>query len=483
MSRAVIVGAGVAGLGAALRLGESGRWRPLLLERADRPGGLARSLHFKGVSSDLGPHRIHTEIKEVGELIERIAAPSLYTVQRRSHIYLKGRFLPYPPSAVAMARNFGILRLGRFGASYLAAKLRPGPAAETFESIMQGAFGRALYDYLLRPYIAKTWKTDPARLHADTARVRVSAGSLAKMVRGLLSRGQDDNPTALRQFRYVRGGAETLVRHLWEQARAHGAELRLETEVVALELDEGLNVSRARLRRASQGDTPALPTGADDSAEGEAFLSTVPLPVLLERLLPQRPELADARQAVQGLHYLNMIFVVLIVRRKVITGDNWLYFPEPELIFNRGYEAKSMDPGMAPADRSVICLEITLRPDDPRWHEGDGELLKLVTAQAAGTGLFAASEVAEGLVYRLPYAYPVYGLDYAERLDRTLAGLRRIPNLLTLGRQGLFNHNNMDHSIYMGLQAADRLNKLSLKQAVTEWYDSVGRFKRLRIVD
>ena len=33
-----------------------------------------------------------------------------------------------------------------------------------------------------------------------------------------------------------------------------------------------------------------------------------------------------------------------------------------------------------------------------------------------------------------------------------------MPNLVTLGRQGLFNHNNMDHSIYMGLCAADLIN-------------------------
>jgi protoporphyrinogen oxidase len=476
----VILGAGVAGLGAALRLGEAGRWRPLLLERDDRPGGLARSLHFKGVSSDLGPHRIHTEIPEVGELIERIAAKSLYTVQRRSHIFLNGRFLPYPPSALAMARNLGPLRLARFGASYLAGKLSTEPAEETFESIMQAAFGPALYDYLLRPYIAKTWKTDPSLLHADTARVRVSAGSLAKMIRGLVPGGKDKDPTALRQFRYVRGGAETLVRHLWEQAEALGAEMRLNSEVGSLELNEEGRIGRALVHR--RGDS-ATAGGGIEPVGGEVFLSTLPLPVLLGRLLPTLPRLEDARRAAEGLCYLNMLFVVLIVRRKVITGDNWLYFPEPDLVFNRGYEAKSMDPGMAPEDRSVLCLEITLRPDDPRWKEGDADWLKLVGAQVASTGLFAEHEIDEGLVYRLPYAYPVYGLDYAERLGTALEGLRGLGNLLTLGRQGLFNHNNMDHSIYMGLQAADRLNQAPLEDSITLWYDSVSKFKRLRIID
>lgn len=470
--RAVLIGAGVAGLAAALRLGEGGRLRPLLLERDSRPGGLARSLHFKGVSTDLGPHRIHTELPEVRALIERVAAPSLYTVQRRSHIYLRGQFLPYPPSAPAMARSLGVMRLARFTGGYFLEKLRPAPAEETFESIMRGAFGGPLYEFLLRPYIEKTWKTDPTQLHADTARVRVSAGSLARMIRNVLTLGRDPNPTALREFRYVRGGAETLVRHLWEAAEAHGAAMQLEAPVEQLELGEDGRIRRARI------------AGGDGSAVGgDVFLSSVPLPLLLRRLLPPVDRLADAREAADGLQYLDILFVVLIVRRKVITGDNWLYFPEPHLVFNRGYEAKNMDPGMAPEDKSVLCLEITLRRDDPCWDEADASWIDEVTRQIAATGLFRPDEVEEGLVYRLPYAYPIYHLDYDRRLDRALGGLRTVKNLITFGRQGLFNHNNMDHSMCMGMRAADLLNRMPVEAAVQAWYDRAGDFKRMRIVD
>src|SRR5690606_37375198 len=131
--------------------------------------------------------------------------------------------------------------------------------------------------------------------------------------------------------------------------------------VEALELDADGRVQAARCGR---GDRAR-------QVEGDVFLTTVPLPMLLGRLLPPVPMLAPARRAALGLHYLDMVFVVLIVRRKVITGDNWLYFPEPELIFNRGYEAKSFDPGMGPEDRSVLCLEITTTPGDAISRESD----------------------------------------------------------------------------------------------------------------
>jgi protoporphyrinogen oxidase len=474
---AVILGGGITGLAAALRLTEAGRWSPRILERESEPGGLARSLRFKGVSTDLGPHRIHTEIPEVARLIEDVAAPSLMTVQRKSHIYLNGRFLTYPPAPLEMALRMGPLRMARFMAGFGWEKVRPAPREETYESLMRRAFGGPLYNYLIRPYSEKTWKTDPAALHADTARVRVSAGSLGKMILRLLRREQAGSETALKQFRYVRGGIQTLVTHLWERARAGGARLELNAEIEGLELDREGRVLAARLSGAHGSLAPP------GRVPGDMFLSTLPLPVLLDRLLPPREELADARDAARGLTYLDMIFVCLIARRKIISGDNWLYFPEPHLVFNRAYEAKSMDPALGPADKSALCVEITLRPGDAIGRASDAELIGQVSTQIADTGLLRADEIEDAFVYRISYAYPIYTLDYDRRLDRVFAGLRRIPNLMTAGRQGLFNHNNMDHSIFMGLQAADALNTLAPDRAVQSWYDRVGQFKHMRIVD
>jgi len=473
---AIIIGAGLAGLATALRLGEGRQYEPVLLEREPEPGGLARSLHLSGLTTDLGPHRIHTVLPEVRRLIERLTAPGLLRVARTSHIYLRGKFLSYPPAPLEMALHLGPLRMARFMAGFAAGRLSPAPAEETYESLMRRAFGRPLYEFLLRPYSAKTWKIDPAELHADTARVRVSAGSLAKMVSRLLRGEREGEETSLKQFHYVRGGAEALVRHFCDEARAAGARLELGRSVAALELDETGRV------RAALG-APAPSGGAPERHAGELFISTAPLPRLLGELLPERPWLAEAREAAAGLRYLDMILVFLIVRRGALSRDQWLYFPEPHLIFNRGYEAKNFDPSLGPADRTILCLEITLRRGDALGRESDEALVKTATRQIASTGLLAEREVERGVVYRLPYAYPLYTLDYAERLRRALEGLRRIPNLITSGRQGLFNHNNMDHSIYMGLRAADLLNSLPAAEAVARWWDDADHFKTLRIVD
>ena len=59
--------------------------------------------------------------------------------------------------------------------------------------------------------------------------------------------------------------------------------------------------------------------------------------------------------------------------------------------------------------------------------------------------------------------------------------LRRVKNLMTLGRQGVFLHNNMDHSIFMGLRAAECWAKGG--DCTEDWYDRIEGFRKLRIVD
>ncbi|MCB0900296.1 MAG: FAD-dependent oxidoreductase, partial [Actinobacteria bacterium] len=52
--RVVVVGAGLAGLSAAMRLAGAGR-EVVVLEREDRPGGRAGRLEMGGYSFDTGP--------------------------------------------------------------------------------------------------------------------------------------------------------------------------------------------------------------------------------------------------------------------------------------------------------------------------------------------------------------------------------------------------------------------------------------------
>jgi protoporphyrinogen oxidase len=106
-----------------------------------------------------------------------------------------------------------------------------------------------------------------------------------------------------------------------------------------------------------------------------------------------------------------------------------------------------------------VCAEITCDPGDTVWHADPDVLLERVAKSLAQLGLLHLTEVRGGFVTREPHEYPIYTLKYRDHRDALLAYLSRFANLQTIGRQGRFQYNNMDHAMEMGLAAADTLSE------------------------
>lgn len=467
-----VLGAGVCGLAAAWELLRSGAAaRVTVLEAEARPGGMARSVHApSGLAADLGPHRIHTELPEIEALLGDLLADELIWVNRRSAMFIEGRFVDYPLSLRGVLGLYGPRELGLMGLSALAAKIaapwrRP---AEHFEEHMARAFGPRLYRRVLAPYSAKVWKMPPSEISVEAAKVRVSAGSLGKLAKRLLAGGQEraGRETALQRFRYVKGGVEGLVRRLCENVEAAGGVILCGQEVSALRLREGGCWSVHH---------------SESVTEASAVISTIPITSLLDRVegerLP-RPDPAD----LAALEYLSIFLVFVTVKRPFVSENHWLYFPDTDICFNRGYEPKRFwaDP-KAPSDESLLCLEITARPGTPLALASDAELAAMVLRDLEKTGLVKRGEVGKSFVVRLPFGYPLYHRNVDPPLRRVFDRLRQWPNLVTTGRQGLFSHNNMDHSMFMGLQAARAL--AAGPDGIARWCEECDRLRHFRIVD
>jgi protoporphyrinogen oxidase len=482
----VILGAGVAGLSTAYHLlkkqsaGAAPPQRVVLLESEARPGGLAVSLSRDGIVTDLGPHRLHTELPEIQALLLEIAKERLIEVSRESHIYWRGQRLKYPVSPVELLLRLGPMPMSRLGGGAALARVQAiaglhGKAPDSFARVMTERFGGPLWHDMLGPYTQKVWKCDPAAIHGDVARVRVSPGGLGSLARRVFlpwkePKGQE---TALKSFKYPKGGLQTLVDILVEKVTALGGEIFCNKPIQALEVSRASDSSPARIsmvRAGAEGSLITLP-------EPEAVVSTIPLPTI-GRLLD-----GQVQKLTADLDYLAMLLVVLIIGRDRLSRDNWLYFFDANVALNRAYEAKNFDPDMAPPGRTVLCCEVTCRPGDDLWCGDHHQLRRQVASEVAATGLFSPEEVVGGFVHPLRWAYPVYELDYRQRLGRIFGELSKMENLLSVGRQGLFNHNNTDHSMSMGMAAAETILQ-HRGRAAGPWFDGVlERFGHFRIVD
>ena len=334
---------------------------------------------------------------------------------------------------------------------------------------MKKAFGKGLYEAIIKPYTEKTWGMKASELSAEVAKARVSAGGVGALVKRLFLPEKKGKETSLKEFLYTRGGINTLSGALFDQLSRKGVRFLFDSEVTGFKAD---NDGTCTIRINENGERSTI--------SGDFCFSTIPLDELA-RFIMSESKHSKALTSAQNLDFLSMILVFVRIRKPLISGDTWLYFPGKNLIFNRGYESKSFDPSLGPSGESMICLEITCRKGDSLWKANDEETASRVCEDLVKTGLVSREEIIQFYTTRITHAYPVYSRGYRERLQKIWAALKEYPGLITLGRQGLYHHNNMDHSIYEGLLAAEYY--VQKEKPCIRWYEDAGQFRNLRIVD
>src|SRR3990172_3660969 len=140
----VVIGAGPSGLTAAYEL-VAGGIHPIVLEQADKVGGLARTEEHKGYRFDIGGHRFFTKVDMIQRLWEQMLGSDFKKVIRLSRILYDGQFFDYPLHLFDAMSKLGIWESVRIVASYIRSQLCPYPKEDTFEQWVSNKFGRYLF--------------------------------------------------------------------------------------------------------------------------------------------------------------------------------------------------------------------------------------------------------------------------------------------------------------------------------------------------
>ncbi|MEO0474237.1 MAG: FAD-dependent oxidoreductase, partial [Bacteroidota bacterium] len=185
----------------------------------------------------------------------------------------------------------------------------------------------------------------------------------------------------------------------------------------------------------------------------DAVISSMPLSLLVTRML-DAPKVV--RDAAAQLQFRNTMLVYLKVEGNHHFPDNWLYVHSPDLKTGR---ITNFNNWLPQADRthSILTLEYWCNPDDAIWHAAEHDLVDLACKEIRQTGLIGEHAIEDGMVVRIPRCYPVYRKGYKDLLGPIESYLKSLPNLQVIGRYGAFKYNNQDHSILMGMLAADNI--------------------------
>ncbi len=440
----IIIGAGPAGLTAAYELIKQGR-RPVVLEKGDRPGGIARTEVFKGYRFDIGGHRFFTKNDAIMRLWREVLGDGFITVPRKSRIYYEGKFFDYPLEFLNALSRMGLMESLLILLSYLRAQILPYPEEKTFEQWVSNRFGRRLYGIFFEPYTAKMWGMPCRNIPADWARQRIKGLSLMVALSDALL-GNQKAKSLIHEFYYPREGPGMMWEGFGKRIEENGGSVRFNTSVV------GLNYANGRINGVQcvqQEKTFEMPV--------DHLISSLPLNKLVRMLSAEAP--IAVLEATDTLSYRALILVVLILHKGAYFPDQWIYIHSPGFKVGRIQNFKNWSADMVPdPQKTSLGMEYFCSEGDALWKMSDGELSEIATRELAGLGLATEKDVQDAFVVRQPDAYPIYHDGYADQLGIIRGFLAGFLNLQTIGRNGMHRYNNMDHSMQTGILAAKNVS-------------------------
>ncbi|HEY4797808.1 MAG TPA: FAD-dependent oxidoreductase [Bacteroidia bacterium] len=443
--KAIVIGAGPAGLSCAYKLTEAG-YEIEVFEASSAVGGLARSFDLWGQRVDCGPHRFFSQDKIVNDFFKELVGKEYTLVDRLTRIYYNNKFFFYPLKPLNAFANLGPFTVLQVLASYFYQRIHPKKNPQTFEEWVTNRFGKKLFEIFFKNYSEKLWGIPCSTIDADWAAQRIKKLSLWEAVKGaFVGDKEKKHKTLVDQFAYPRRGTGTIYEKQTSFIEANGGKVHLTSPVKKILQD---NTGKA------VGVELFSPTeGGDRVATGDVVVSTMPLTLMVKGLenIP-----ATISAACDKLYFRNTILVYLEVNSTDLFPDNWIYIHSPEVLHGRITNFRNWCPSLyGDKKTSILCLEYWCFEKDDIWTANNEHLSQLAKTEVKKIKLVPQEvEIIHSFVLRLPRCYPVYETGYEKHLSVIQEYVDAIPGLLAIGRYGAFKYNNQDHSILMGLLAA-----------------------------
>ncbi len=409
----IIIGAGPAGLGAALALHDDA----MVLESGGEVAGLSRTIERDGAIFDLGGHSFHTPHAAVRELV--FNALDMEEQKREAWCWLNGEWIPYP-----FQKHAHLLADTEMRSACLSDMANAGDSSDSanFDVYLERRFGKAAANLFMRPYNRKLWGDDLSRLATEwiSQRVAAPAGTAEHFVEagGRRTPLQADTTIAYP----ARGGFGEIFRALAGRA----PNIRLNTRVLAIDPE----------RR-------QLTTSGGETLGWRRIVSTIPLPRLMAAL-PIAP--AELTAAIGLLEALPVDLVMLTLEGRGPLDRQRVYCPDPAIPGHKIVLNNTSSRWLRGLPRHGIQVEVAgRRTVDPR-HLADETIAGLMRMGVLGS----RADVRGADVLRLEFGYPAP----THARDRIIGDTRRWlaeRGILLAGRFAEWAYINSDEALARGL--------------------------------
>jgi len=513
--KAIIIGAGPAGLTAAYELLTRTGIKPIVLEKSTYMGGISRTINYKGNRMDIGGHRFfsksdrvinwwfqHLPVEEgqnassvvsyqgesrnlasvpnsgFGRYQDRGGVAVLETAEpdsdrvmllrpRKSRIYFLRKFFEYP---IQLSQDtlvkLGLARTFKIGMSYMRRAAFPIRNVKNLEQFFINRFGSELYKTFFKSYTEKVWGVPCGKISAEWGEQRIKSLSVLKTIAHHIKKtlgandrrdiAQKSTETSLiEQFLYPKFGPGQMWETVAEKVIEMGGEIVTEFDVTGLQVD-GFLIT---------GVTGTDKNGSDRRYSGDYFFSTMPIQELIRSLHASVP--VPVCEVSEGLMYRDFITVGLLCDKlKVrdegdkygkLISDNWIYVQEPDVLVGRLQVFNNWSPHLV-SDSSKVWLgaEYFCYESDELWSKSDAEMGRFAIEELHKIDILDRNDVIDFNVVRVPKTYPAYFGTY-DRFEELRRYVDQYDNLFLVGRNGMHKYNNQDHSMLTAMTAVDNI--------------------------
>ncbi len=416
----IIIGAGVAGIGAAFRAKSTGI-DYLLLEKSDSVGGLLDNFSIDGFRFDNAVHLSFATEPEVRELFDRVP---YFTHQPESWCFDDGLWLRHPIQnnlyGLDVASKVEIIE------GFINRPLYGEP--ENYQQWLHTQYGYAFCKRFPERYTQKYWTVSAEELGVDWVGNRMAQVDLQKVLTGAMTE-HTENAYYAKEMRYPeKGGYKAFIQPM---------------------IDEITIQTNSPVDRIDTNNRQVVVNGISHSYK--QLISTMPLPELIEKM-DNVPE--DIQELARSL-YATQVDLVSIGFNCVIETELWFYIYDDDILAARAYSPSVKSPDNVPEGKSSLQFEIYSSVMSPQIHSPQ-ELQQNCIYAVEKLGIAEKKDILFTHHKKLPFGNVVFDQGMEERRDRVLEFVRS-RNIEVAGRFGEWAYLWSNQSLLSGFAAVDAM--------------------------
>lgn len=427
MKNIAIIGAGMAGFGAAYQFYKMGI-PATIYEKNAYHGGHAASFCKDGFVFDDGPHISFTKNKRLQDLFASSIDDKYESVKASVNNYWKSYWIKHPAQCnlYGLPTDLVVDVLEDF------IKRDTTCQVNNYKDWLYASFGKKFAETFPMQYTIKFHTTTASNMDTDWMGPRLYKANLKEVLQGALTPSTPD-VHYVDDFRYP----------------THGGFVRI--------LDTFLSTTKIMLNHKIEkidhvSKIITLANGAQ--SEYEALISTMPLPELIP-IIQDIPK--NVREAAEKLACSSCVLINLGIDRADISQSQWTYFYDKDIIFTRLSFPHMLSPFNTPEGAGSIQAEIYFSNKYKQLDREPEEYISATINDLKRCGLtndddrvlFSEARVA-------PYANVIFDMDRRPALKIVHSYLDDI-GIGYAGRYGQWGYHWTDESFISGEQAAQNI--------------------------